>query len=332
MTQPKFSILIPAYNAEAFIDQTLESVLDQRYKNIEVIVRNDGSTDQTLEKMGNFSPQVAILDGPNIGPAKGRNLLFEASQGDIIHFHDADDLLHPDYCEAIVETFARNPDCDVVVNNIQHIGKGAPPSQTNHTQEAISQDPPGYMLSHLIQAAVANYRREALLQFDPLFDHRFTRAEDWELNLRIAALGGKFAVCPSVLKSCVRRKNSFSSNSLYCTIAIAHMYCYYVGEFLPAHALDAKTWAAQIAPKLYDLGDRLGQEGYPSNAREIWGVAEHLDPAYRFGNRGLDLIKGALGIPWGFLVWGVKRNPIQGLKALLDYALRSRKAPVRLEL
>ncbi len=330
MQQPKVSILIPAYNAEEFIEATLESVLTQSHKNLEVIVRDDGSTDGTLVKLRRFSPTVTILGGPNIGPARGRNILFQASTGGIVHFHDSDDLLHQDFCSAIVETFHQNPACDVVLNNIEFVGEGLPVSQITYSADLLNADPVGHVLINPIHAASSNYRRAFLTQFSPLFDHKFIRAEDWELNLRIAVSGGRFAICPGILKTCLRRENSFSSESLYCALAISYMYHEYVTHLLPQKALNPKTWASSLTLKLYMLGDMMSLGGYPANAREAWKIAEELDSTYDFGNFILNHIKRFLGTPWAFLIWGLRRSPVDGPKALARYLLWSRGAPVRL--
>jgi glycosyltransferase involved in cell wall biosynthesis len=92
--RPLVSILIPAYNAQAWIHSTLESALNQDYSNIEVILVNDGSTDQTLAIARGFeSKLVKIVDQPNAGGPAARNVAFAHAQGDYIQWLDHDDLL-----------------------------------------------------------------------------------------------------------------------------------------------------------------------------------------------------------------------------------------------
>jgi glycosyltransferase involved in cell wall biosynthesis len=98
--KPLVSILIPAYNAEAWIASTLRSAVGQTWPCKEVIVIDDGSTDRTAEVARWFaSTNVAILSKQNEGAAAARNDALRVSQGDYIQWLDADDLLAPDKIE-----------------------------------------------------------------------------------------------------------------------------------------------------------------------------------------------------------------------------------------
>jgi glycosyltransferase involved in cell wall biosynthesis len=90
--QPLVSIIIPAYNAERWIRQTLESAVRQDYANCEVILVNDGSTDGTLAIARQFeSRRVRILNQPNAGGPAARNTALKEAQGDFIQWLDHDD-------------------------------------------------------------------------------------------------------------------------------------------------------------------------------------------------------------------------------------------------
>jgi PST family polysaccharide transporter len=94
---PLVSILIPAYNAQEWIADTLRSALAQTWRRIEIIVVDDGSTDQTLATARRFeSDRVRVVTQKNQGAAAARNHAFSLSRGDYIQWLDADDLLSPD--------------------------------------------------------------------------------------------------------------------------------------------------------------------------------------------------------------------------------------------
>ncbi len=94
---PLVSILIPAYNAEPWISDTIQSALGQTWSNKEIIVVNDGSTDQTLSIARRFaSKTVSVATQENLGASAARNRAIALSQGDYIQWLDADDLLSPD--------------------------------------------------------------------------------------------------------------------------------------------------------------------------------------------------------------------------------------------
>jgi glycosyltransferase involved in cell wall biosynthesis len=94
--EPLVSILIPAYNAEAWIADTIQSALDQTWARKEIILVNDGSSDQTLSVARRFASKgVKVITQENQGAAATRNTTFSQCQGDYIQWLDADDLLSP---------------------------------------------------------------------------------------------------------------------------------------------------------------------------------------------------------------------------------------------
>lgn len=105
------SVIIPAYNAEKYIRQAIESALSQTYANIEVLVVDDGSTDKTPEIVRKFADQdsrVVLLQQPNTGVAAARNSAIEKSKGEFIAPLDADDIWHPKKLERQIDCFAQS--------------------------------------------------------------------------------------------------------------------------------------------------------------------------------------------------------------------------------
>lgn len=93
--RPLVSILIPAYNAEAWIRHSIESALTQTYSRIEVIVLDDGSTDRTAAEADAFGDRITVLRNSHQGANIARNLLTEAARGEWVQYLDADDYLLP---------------------------------------------------------------------------------------------------------------------------------------------------------------------------------------------------------------------------------------------
>lgn len=96
MSDNKVSILIPCYNSESFIRETLESCLSQSYRNIEIIIVDDGSTDDSLKIAKEYESKfdnIFVFSQNNKGACSARNLAFEKSSGDYIMYLDADDVL-----------------------------------------------------------------------------------------------------------------------------------------------------------------------------------------------------------------------------------------------
>ena len=95
----KISVLIPAYNSAATIGATLDSVLWQTLPADEILVMNDGSTDETAAVLKPYEPRVKALTQSNSGLSAARNALIARAQGDLIAFLDSDDIWHPRYLE-----------------------------------------------------------------------------------------------------------------------------------------------------------------------------------------------------------------------------------------
>jgi len=112
--KPKVSVIIPAYNSETYIAETLGSALAQTYKNYEVIVVDDGSRDETLRVARSFEPQVKVLTKQNGGPASARNLAINNSQGDYLALLDSDDLWVKDKLEQQAAFLDENQDVGLV--------------------------------------------------------------------------------------------------------------------------------------------------------------------------------------------------------------------------
>lgn len=108
--KPRVSVVIPAYNAEKYLAETLQSVFAQSYSDYEVIVVDDGSIDGTLQTMKSFEPRIKALSKINGGPASARNLAINNSNGEYIAFLDSDDLWMEEKLQLQVEFLDSNPD------------------------------------------------------------------------------------------------------------------------------------------------------------------------------------------------------------------------------
>ena len=110
---PTVSVIIPAYNAEPFLVQTLQSVSNQTLDDIEIIVVDDGSTDRTWDIINSYADSRLVkLRKANGGVSSARNMGFEHVSGRYIQFLDADDVLHPRKLEAQVRRLeAAGDDC-----------------------------------------------------------------------------------------------------------------------------------------------------------------------------------------------------------------------------
>ena len=117
MNNPLVSIIVPVYNAQDSVARCLESICKQTWKDLEIIVMNDGSTDDSLSICNQFrekDPRIVVVDKANTGVADTRNAGLLLTQGKYIQFVDSDDLLEPYYTETLVRA-AEQHKADLVI-------------------------------------------------------------------------------------------------------------------------------------------------------------------------------------------------------------------------
>lgn len=108
------SVIIPAYNAAQFLPETLESVLSQSHENREIIVVDDGSTDDTVEVIAPYLQRIRLIQRDHAGIGPTRNAGIDAAEGDYIAFIDADDLWLPDKLAVQLEVARRHPESGLI--------------------------------------------------------------------------------------------------------------------------------------------------------------------------------------------------------------------------
>ncbi len=133
--QPEVSLIMPAYNAQDYIARSIDTALAQSFADMELIIVNDGSTDQTqqiLEWYRERFPQVKVFHKENGGQASARNMGVRHSAGEYIALMDNDDTLRPDMIERLHASILKN-DCDIAMTSVYQI--------TNEGYEGISEYP-----------------------------------------------------------------------------------------------------------------------------------------------------------------------------------------------
>lgn len=110
---PLVSIIIPCYNREKYISQAIDSCLTQTYQNIEIIVIDDGSSDNSVRVVESYLPKVSLIKQKNLGVSAARNRGIEASKGELLVFLDSDDWLSKDIVEQHVKTFKEYKNIDI---------------------------------------------------------------------------------------------------------------------------------------------------------------------------------------------------------------------------
>ena len=114
----KYSIIVPVYNVEKYINECLSSLINQTYKNIEIVVINDGSSDNSLsliEEYSRIDDRIRVIDQKNMGLGYTRNVGIDNAVGDYILFVDSDDYISLNTCEEIEAVLSYNNEVDIIV-------------------------------------------------------------------------------------------------------------------------------------------------------------------------------------------------------------------------
>ena len=186
------SIIIPTYNRKRYVSEAIDSGLAQTYGNCEIIVVDDGSTDETGRALKErYEDRVRYIYQHNQGPGIARNRGIAEAQGDFVHFLDADDQLHEKKIEICLEAFRKRPDVSVIYTHYQQVARdGVTPVETG----AFEQFSDDVFCELLRQTGCRILTSSSMCRTDTLRsvggfadDVEFRSAEDWDLFLRLAA-------------------------------------------------------------------------------------------------------------------------------------------------
>lgn len=128
MPTPRFSFIVPVYNAAPYLRECIDSLLAQTVSDLEIVAVNDGSTDDSpaiLHEYAVRDSRVRIIDKPNGGVSSARNAALEASTGEWLLFADADDIYMPDTLETMTRIIDASPDVDMVCASSVKFGESA---------------------------------------------------------------------------------------------------------------------------------------------------------------------------------------------------------------
>ncbi|ACE84564.1 glycosyltransferase family 2 protein [Cellvibrio japonicus] len=195
-TQPLVSVVIATYNMGQYLAQAVESILNQTWKNLEVIVVDDGSTDDTEQVMQAYqaNTRVYYLKTINQGQPKAKNTGINNTKGDYIAFCDADDFWEPFKLEVQLPLF-NNPAVGVVYSEVSNIDEQnrryvRPANEVRHSGQVTNQ----LMIENFVPFGTSVIRR-ACIERNGVFDEEFRMGIDWDLWLRYS-LDWEFAYTP----------------------------------------------------------------------------------------------------------------------------------------
>lgn len=189
---PKISVIIPVYNGEKTIQETIDSVLAQTFIDFELIIINDGSSDHTVEIIQSMieqtlDPRIKLYNYPNKGLSASRNRGIQRSHGDYISFIDADDLWTKDKLAAQYQALQNTPTAAVAYSGTSRMDEYGK-ILYDIPLPKIRGDIYSYLLLRDIIGSGSNplIQRQVLLSIGD-FDESLRAAEDWDMWIRLSA-------------------------------------------------------------------------------------------------------------------------------------------------
>ncbi len=256
-TDVKISIIIPVYNSEKYLEQCLDSVINQSLKDIEIICINDGSTDESYQILEDYSKKdnrIIIISQDNQGISVARNQGIKKAVGEYIAFLDSDDYMALDYCEKLYNRGKETNSDIVVCENIYSIRKKKIrlflKMDKNIETCSLKEKFECLYLPDFCYVWNKIYKRESIknIQFKGMY------WEDIYYTCEVLELCNKLSVATGA--SYYYR---FNNNSVSRTYSNAHMYFYYKAlaffyDFMNKHELDIDVSSYRKVKKIKILG------------------------------------------------------------------------------
>lgn len=195
--QPLVSVIIPSYNCESYIAETINSVLTQDYSPIELLIIDDGSTDNTCKIIEQYGNRLTLIQQSNAGVCSARNKGIKEANGDYICLMDHDDYWFPDKISLQVKAFQKHPEAGIVYSNFKRWypdkdGKHPPTGnfRDNYNENDINEPFSGWIYHQLLEdcwvlTSCAMIRAD-VFETCGNFDESLPYSEDWDLWLRVS--------------------------------------------------------------------------------------------------------------------------------------------------
>lgn len=201
---PKISVLIPCHNLGAYLDEAVDSVLAQTYRDFEILIVDDGSTDAaTREMLADYQrPQTTVFRTENRGLAAARNFLIARARGEFISALDADDRYHPQFLARTVARLGAEPELTFVSCWLEIFGEETREWRQERCDLVA-------LLAECTVATPALVRRAAVVAAGGYDENMPAMGdEDWDLWLTLVERGGRGVILPEVLFHYRRRAGS----------------------------------------------------------------------------------------------------------------------------
>jgi glycosyltransferase involved in cell wall biosynthesis len=181
----KFSVIIPTFNRSTVVGRAIDSVLSQTCRDFEIIVVDDGATDDTEAVLRPYLDRIRYIRQANRGSAAARNRAIRESQGRYIAFLDSDDLWRPDKLARMEEAISAHPDAGVFYSDYEAVTADGRPVRVERCRRIVGDAYAKLLLHCFVLTSTVVCKREC---FDAcgFFHESLRRAQDWDLWIRMA--------------------------------------------------------------------------------------------------------------------------------------------------
>ena len=234
---PRVSVIIPTFNCAPFLERAFESVVAQSYEDYEIIVVDDGSTDETPELIDRWQKKIVSLSQKNAGPSAARNFGISRAGGEFIAYLDADDMWYPGKLQQQVAFLDLHPECGLVHSDLHIIDEQDRPIRPQWYLSRKSAHISGHCLKQLIDGCAIQVptvlERRTCHDRAGGFDVRFRQSEDYLHWIRAVLNGYAIGYIDEPLAMYRWRSGSLSKNQVEMIESMIRMFELLVQE----HAL-----------------------------------------------------------------------------------------------
>ena len=271
------SVIIPTYNHAKYVCRAIDSVLEQTYTHYEIIVVDDGSTDNTQEVLEPYMKQIKYIYQENKGLSASRNTGIRVAKGDYLQFLDADDTILPQGLDIQVKLLETHPDVDVVACRYRLVDAAGRflVDKKRYAKKSIMFKE--LVLSNRFAPNALLIRRKCFTSAG-IFDERLKSCEDWDMWLRITAQNHRFLCHNHVLVQRYRYPSSMIQNaSRMCDNRLAVLNKVFANPDLDEEIMTLHKKAYSIA--LFKCSRGFYSSNYMEEGRTHFIKAIKLDPS-----------------------------------------------------
>jgi glycosyltransferase involved in cell wall biosynthesis len=268
---PTIGVLITYHNECELLAECLRSAWGQSRRPDEILIYDDASVYPAGDYIPAEVPARVIRGDLNVGPSCGRNILLQASRQEYVHFHDADDLFHPYWCERIWTIIGRT-NLDSVFTEVSSFSERGPVSECvlGLAQLADAPDLVRFCLRGSMLVPAGTYRRSILLALGG-YRESLWQSEDFDFHIRLAATNVRYAIIDQPLVQIRLRADSRSTQRVEVWTAAVQAIGQLSNELPAIYRPELASAAARMGGHLYKLGAH-------DEARAAFALAQCLGP------------------------------------------------------